>query len=274
MKFYVIRRMIVLLLSFTIYMSPALSEVSAPQQLAPQHRKAIVYLGLGGVIVGSIVVGALLPSVFYEVLTGGLKSNSLPKIIKIAANKNGIGVISGVMGNITGLGVVFMGAPIWEPLQANIKRKTFKFIEGSENQALSAGVSLTASDFSRELDKQWKDMQSHFSMNGQWNRDVYVHMLIGLEHSLQRVEALTLEGESQRALEMLALILYRQQTVFPEIPFSQNLVTATARVTFPSACQLLSAAGKRKLVNLVSSLPGQASSFDYDQVVKAWFACE
>lgn len=160
------------------------------------------------------------------------------------------------------LGIVVIGAPIWEPLASYIREKAFTF-----NRAKL----LTDKSYLEEL---WHSTQQNYSINSQMSRNVVTSALNNIQLNLYQSYKAFQEGDAHYAILQIASMAIRLRTLYSDIhPQDKQIALA-----FRSILNIQNL--KIKNPNLASEILEKISELDsdgfhknrsyYERLLKAW----
>lgn len=107
------------------------------------------------------------------------------------------------------LGIVVIGAPIWEPLSSYFRNLAFRL--NKENKTFEQNVQ------SKYLEDLWQTTQKEFSINSQMSRNVIASVLNNIQINLFQSHMAFQKGDYPYAILQIATMAVRLRTLYSEI---------------------------------------------------------
>ncbi len=121
------------------------------------------------------------------------------------------------------LGIVVIGAPIWEPVSSYFRKFAFNIKNNGSQQ--------NADPY---LEKMWFESQEKFSLNSQMSRNVVVSALTNIQTTLYEANLAFTNGRIDYAIQQIASIAVRLRLLFMEIKPNDEHIALAFRSIFTS----------------------------------------
>jgi hypothetical protein len=172
--------------------------------------------------------------------------------------------LSQLIAQVSTLGVIVIGAPIWEPASSAFRKFAF---------GISNNRSKTPAD--RSLEILWTSTQEKYSHNAQMSRNVINSFLLAVQNNFFEARRAMLEGNPEFAIDQIAESAVRMHRLFAEISPEDESVRLAIQSTFTRGVENPSSL-KEKVLERIRFFDPAASDPEiyslYERMINSWLS--